>query len=151
MRHLQKFCLLLSILLLGACTAQNTTLTTDNDVIQETYWMLVSLEGEELQGPIDTKTAYIRFREGKDDVNGYSGCNKFFGKYQLDGDNIQISDLGSTKMMCPAIEQENRLLEILERADSYSISDYLLTLYEDGGAIATFRAGNDHGTIENEQ
>lgn len=142
---------LLSLLALGACTAQNKTMTTEADVIQDTYWMLISLEGEDVQAPIDTRTAYIRFEEGKDDVKGYTGCNDFFGKYELDGENLQISDLESSKMMCPAIEQENKLLAILARADSYSISDYLLTLYNNGSAIATFRAGNDVGAIENER
>lgn len=149
--HLNKIYFLLSLLLLGACTAQNKTMTTEKDIIQDTYWMLYSMEGEDLQGPIDTRTAYIRFEEGKDDVKGYTGCNNFFGKYALSGDSVRLSKLGATKMMCPTIEQENQLMGILERVDSYSISDYLLTLYSGGTAVATFRAGNDRGEVVTEQ
>lgn len=150
-RLLPKVYLLLSLFLLGACTAKNMTLATDDDVLVETYWMLISLEGEDLQGPIDTKTAYIRFREDGNEVNGFTGCNKFFGKYEMNGDSIRLSDLGSTKMACPAMEQENKLMGILARVDSYSISDYLLTLYGGGKAIATFRAGNEMDLVGNEQ
>lgn len=135
--------LLLSLLLLSACTTQKKAMTTEKDIIQDTYWMLVSLEGEEMQGPTDTKTAYIRFEEGKPEVKGFTGCNNFFGKYELNGDNVRLSDLGSTRMMCPAIEHENKFMAVLERVNAYSIADYLLTFYEGRKAIATFRAGND--------
>lgn len=127
-------------------------MTTETDIIQDSYWMLISLEGEDVQLPSDTRTAYIRFEEGKDDVKGFTGCNDFFGKYELNGENLQISDLGSTRAMCPVIEQEKKFMAILERVGSYSISDYLLTLYDKNGtAIATFRAGNDIGAINAEQ
>lgn len=152
MPHFLKSSLLLFMLVLEACTAQNKTMTTETDIIQDTYWMLISLEGEDVQFPNDTRTAYIRFEEGEDEVKGFTGCNDFFGKYQLNGENLQISELESTRVMCPIIEQERKFKAILERAKSYSISDYLLTFYDNGGtAIATFRAGNDSGTINNEQ
>lgn len=150
--HFLRYSFLLFLLALVACTAQNKAMTTEKDIIQDTYWMLISLEGEDVQLPNDTRTAYIRFEEGEDEVKGYTGCNDFFGKYQVNGENLQISELGSTRVMCPVIEQESKLMEILERAGSYSISDYLLTLYDnEGTAIATFRAGNDIGAINNEQ
>lgn len=149
--RLNKIYFLLSLLILGACTAQNKAMTTEKDIIQDTYWMLYSMKGEDLQGPVDTRTAYIRFEEGKDEVKGFTGCNNFFGKYELSGDSVSLSALGSTKMMCPIIEQENKLMDILERVDAYSISDYLLTLYSNGTAVATFRAGNDRGEIVPEQ
>lgn len=134
--------------MLAACSAKKNAISTDKEVIQETYWMLVSMEGVELQGPTDTRTAYIRFKEGKNEVNGFTGCNNFFGKYELNGDTVRLSDLGSTKMMCPAIEQENRFLAVLERVDAYSIADYLLTLYDGGTAVATFKAGNDQEIMD---
>lgn len=149
--HLLKTCFLFSLLLFAACTARIQDMTTEKDIIQDTYWMLVSLEGEDVQGPIDTRTAYVRFEEGKNKVNGYTGCNDFFGNYELNDDKVQLSGIGTTRMMCPGIEQERRLLSVLERTDAYSISDYLLTLYSNGTAIATFRAGNDKGAVENEQ
>lgn len=146
-----KFLLLFLFLLTGACTTQNKHMTTEKDIIQDTYWMLVSMEGEELQAPANTRTAYIRFEEGKDEVNGFTGCNNFFGKYELSGDSVRLSGLGSTKMMCPIIDQENKLMAVLEQVDAYSIADYLLTLYSNGAAVATFRAGNDRGEIITEQ
>lgn len=146
--HFLPVYLLLSLSMLGACTTQKKAMTTEKDIIQDTYWMLVSLEGEELQGPTDTRTAYIRFEEGKPDVKGFTGCNNFFGKYELNGDSVRLSKLGSTRMMCPVIEQENKFLSVMERVDAYKIADYLLTLYANGKAIATFRAGNDQDMRE---
>jgi heat shock protein HslJ len=120
---------------------QNIASTAD-DVIQDAYWMLVSLEGETIQTPADTRTAYIRFEENETDVNGYAGCNKFSGNYALNGDSLQLSDLSTTRMSCPAMQTENKLMEVLRRADAFRISGDVLTLFAGGKAVATFMTGN---------
>lgn len=104
--------------------------------------MLLSLEGESLQTPNNTRTAYIRFEEKDNDVKGFSGCNNFFGKYEMVDNKLQLSKLGSTRMMCPIMEQETKLMRILERVDTYSISGNILTFYDGTVAVATFRTGN---------
>jgi heat shock protein HslJ len=122
---------------------QNKNIASEaDDVIQDAYWMLVSLEGESIQTPADTRTAYIRFEENETDVNGYAGCNKFFGKYALNGDSLQLSDLSTSRMSCPAMQTENKLMEVLRRANTYRISGNVLTLFAEGKAVATFMTGN---------
>ncbi len=45
------------------------------------------------EGPV-----MARFQEGR--VSGFSGCNRFFGGYTIDGDRIVIGQLAGSMMMC---------------------------------------------------
>ena len=50
-------------------------------------------------------------------LNGSAGCNNFFGSYELDGDAIQIGQVGSTMMACEkGMTQEAIVLEALQKA-----------------------------------
>lgn len=130
------------LLLLGTgCTLQNKTLSTTNSTLVDSYWLLLSVEGEDLQGPTDTRTAYIRFEANENDINGFTGCNRFFGKYALTDSTVRLSNIGSTRMACPNNELESKFLSVLERATSYTTAGDVLTFYAAGKAIATFRAG----------
>lgn len=139
----------LLLLLACSCTVQNTNQTVETDSVLDTYWTLVSLEGQDVQRPQNTQTAFIRFEEGKTSVHGFTGCNRFFGKYELNGQNLALSGLGSTRMACPDMDQENQLMDILSRVDSYRISGEVLTLYANGTAVATFMAGTEE-SIDND-
>ncbi len=129
-------------LFFSACTIKSTTIAGEQSSVQGTYWMLLSLEGQDVPAANDTRMAYIRFEEEGGEVKGYTGCNNFFGKYTLQNTTLRLSDLGSTRMMCPNIEQENKLMSILRRVDSFNIAERLLTLYAGGEVVATFQAGN---------
>jgi heat shock protein HslJ len=137
------FLILVAVLWLYGCkTASPAQTETETDTVLDAYWMLLSLEGQSPQAPNNTQTAYIRLQEKENDVKGFAGCNHFFGKYALNGSALRFSDLGSTRMMCPNMDQETKLMQVLGRVSSYGIAGRILTLYEGKEAIATFRAGN---------
>lgn len=140
--HLLPF--ILVILWLGAgCTVQKNDLASEVESIKDAYWSLISLEGQDVQRPQNTNTAYIRFEEKDNDVYGFTGCNKFFGKYEANDKNVVLSELGTTRMACPDMEQENKFMEVLGRVDSYRLSSNMLTLYARGKAVATFMTGTE--------
>ncbi|MBF9252739.1 META domain-containing protein [Pontibacter sp. 172403-2] len=143
-------CLLLA-LFVSACTIKPKDKSSEVYTFKDAYWMLMSIEGQSPQAPNNTHTAYIRFEENENDVHGFTGCNKFFGKYEGNEEQqtLKLSQLGATKMMCPNIELENKLMRVLENVDSYRISDDVLTLYAGGEAVATFMAGTER-SIDNE-
>ena len=141
---------LLMALLLGSCTVKPKNLASEVNTFKDAYWMLLSKEGQSPQAPNDTRTAYIRFEENDNDVHGFTGCNKFSGKYESDDEqSLKLSGLSSTKMMCSDIDLENRLMRLLQNVDSYRISDNVLTLYTGGKAVATFMTGTQR-SIDNE-
>lgn len=132
----------LLLFMCNSCTLKRNTLTTETDIIQDAYWVLVSLEGQNVQAPQDTRTAYIRFEENENDVSGYTGCNRLSGKYTLTGQRLQLSDLSSTRMACADMQMEEKMMEVLKRVDTYRIGGDVLTLYAGDKAVATFMTGN---------
>ena len=60
---------------------------------------------------------FVQFKNGGE-LAGNGGCNRFFGRYKITGDAIEIGPLGATKMACPepAMALETRFLAALEAA-----------------------------------
>ncbi|WP_299757917.1 META domain-containing protein [uncultured Pontibacter sp.] len=139
----------LLLCLASACTVQNKNQAAENDSILDAYWTLLSLEGQDVQRPQNTQTAFIRFEEGKTRVHGFTGCNRFFGRYEAGEQSLKLSSLGSTRMACPSMDQENKLMDVLSRVDSYRIAGDVLTLYTGDTAVATFMSGTKE-SIDNE-
>lgn len=133
---------ILLLLLCNSCTLKKSTLTTETESIHDVYWLLVSLEGQNVQAPKDTRTAYIRFEEKENDFTGFTGCNRLNGHYTLTEQQLQLSDIGTTRMACADMQMENKMLEVLGRVDSYRIAGDVLTLYAGDQAVATFMTGN---------
>lgn len=72
-------------------------------------------------------------------VSGSSGCNKFSGKHEIDGNNIKIRPLAGTRMMCAEpvgiMEQENHFLKALENVSTFNIEGNSLELRNTNGAL----------------
>jgi heat shock protein HslJ len=75
--------------------------------------------------PIPGTSFTLRFESDK--VSGNAGCNRFFGSYTLEGDQITFSDLGMTEMACMEpeglMEQEQYLLRFLAACETVKFSD----------------------------
>lgn len=83
---------------------------------------------------VDRSPARIHFAEDGT-LNGNASCNRFFGKYRYNEQDLIIEPLGSTRMACvPALmEQEQRFMEALPRAVRAHLENDLLTLFDAAG------------------
>ena len=72
-------------------------------------------------------------------VTGSSGCNRFSGAYERDGNAIKIGPLAGTRMMCtePAgiMEQESHYLKALENASTFNVEGKTLELRDAQAAL----------------
>ena len=59
---------------------------------------------------------------------GFSGCNRFFGKYSTQGNTIKLEPGGSTMMACPDLQFEGEYMRTLAVMTSYSIENKELKL-----------------------
>jgi heat shock protein HslJ len=66
------------------------------------YWELIRLQSvPAIKKPKeDDRKIGFAFQTSENKINGYAGCNSFFGSYDLDGSAISFSQMGSTKMAC---------------------------------------------------
>ena len=67
-----------------------------------------------------------------DRVAGSGGCNRFFGGFKTEGQQLNISQLGSTNMACEptaVMSQESNSLQALQGAQRYEVTPQGLTIY----------------------
>lgn len=81
-------------------------------------------------------------------VSGSAGCNKYFADYTVDGDQLTVSGVGSTKMFCGepkgVMDQEALFLQALEKAARFEIREQSLTIFNaEGGVLLQFAAVDD--------
>ena len=73
-------------------------------------------------------------------VAGRTNCNRFFGKYELKGQELSFENLGMTRMACPDMQYEDAFVKMLDEVDSYEIKGSDLKFFDDKKVIAEFRA-----------
>jgi heat shock protein HslJ len=122
---------------LDACKSKNPG-TPDTNIesvahpeskLTDKHWKLVEIMGEPVTYPEGyADQAFIVFNsDGK--VHGNLGCNTFSGTYTLqEGNRIHFSQVLSTLKMCINVEIEDRMRELLEIADNYSLNGDKLVL-----------------------
>lgn len=100
------------------------------DKITDVTWRLVELQGKPISRLDKNKRPIqLRFNSKENRVNGFGGCNNFWGSYTLkDGNQISFSKMASTLMACPDLHIETELYRVLDRADNYTIKDNILSL-----------------------
>jgi heat shock protein HslJ len=157
----KMFCCSLTviIILLVGCNSENQIVTTPSLSqtisfsmkgmtssesgleITEKYWKLVELMGKEVvKNEQMQKDPHIIFKSEGNRVNGYTGCNSFFGSYEIQKGNIlRSSNVAMTRMAC-IDETETGFVRVLNTADSYLVKDDTLFLYRDKTLLAKFEA-----------
>jgi heat shock protein HslJ len=111
-------------------------------------WTLVSFETDTGVIPSLTEApATLTFSPDVEQTNrlsGSSGCNRYFGTYTLTSDRLQISQLGSTRMMCSPdrMDQETRLFQALSTAERCELSKGQLLIIYTGGTLRSAPIAN---------
>lgn len=92
-----------------------------------TRWQLTELMGQQL--PADNP-AYIVFSATEARVYGNAGCNRFFGGYELNTEQmrLRLSGIGMTQMACLQDTIEPEFSEVLQSFDNFNLTDDSLTL-----------------------
>ncbi len=100
----------------------------DANAIVGTY-TITDLKGRQLE----KSTLTIIFEEGSDRVNGFAGCNNYFGNYTLNENQIKFGAIGSSKKYCGSEIglTENNMLTALSESNRIEITDEGLTFFTD--------------------
>jgi heat shock protein HslJ len=90
--------------LLSACasTPSGTPLTAES--LQHHHWVLEQIDGQPV---IAEKNRQPDLEIGeKLRANGNAGCNRFMGQVEIQGQQLRISKMASTMMLCQAPQQD---------------------------------------------
>lgn len=119
---------------LGSCCSSK------NMPLEGTTWKLAQMPGIPAAAIEQESDSFVLELSAADKmVAGRTNCNRFFGKYELKGNEIDFDDMGMTRMACPDMQYESAFIEMLDDADRYKIRGAELTLFNDGRTLASFR------------
>jgi heat shock protein HslJ len=68
--------------------------------LENTHWTLLRVLGEPVVTPADRAEAYMSFDPIGTRVTGFSGCNRFTGGYEREGENLRFKNVAMTMMAC---------------------------------------------------
>jgi len=122
----------------ATASAQPSTATPAANVpdIRGTDWRLVAV-GDNPVAVADTqRVPRIQLQPDSKQMNGSGGCNRMFGVYELNGDALRFSGIGSTRMACPdGMDTESAFLSALQRVARWKITGQQLDLSDASGAL----------------
>jgi heat shock protein HslJ len=128
---LMALALLLAGLLLAGCDRSPAGSTT----LAGTQWVLVTLAGK----PPLTGGTVPSAEFAEDQISGSTGCNHYFGAYNVRGDTLTLGTVASTEMAClepeGVMDQEQAFLAALASATSYRLAGPGLELLDGAGNV----------------
>lgn len=145
MRLLRCGLLVTLTLSLGACAVTERSERVAGAAavpLADTQWSLATLAGRMLgnDGPAIT----LQLQSQNPRITGFAGCNRMFGGYLLDGDQLKFDQVGATKMACleeARMQLEQDYFQMLTQVAGWKIDGSTLLLLDAGGAtLATFIA-----------
>jgi len=138
-----------TVLLLSACSSapgpstspQGSSGSSLAGAIVDQRWNLLLVGTDERLSMPETPFFQIS-RDGS--VSGHDGCNRLTGKVTL-GENqrIEFSELATTRMACPQMDDAKRVTDMMETAYRYLIDhDRLVFFGPDSRVLGGWREGN---------
>jgi heat shock protein HslJ len=134
MKTIIAFSITVIMLCLAGCSSVKDTPGSKSP---EGTWILKSMKGNPV-ALSSMKDVTLVFAAAESKISGFGGCNSYFGNYTTDNGALNISGLGSTKMACDDMGSESDYFSLLQKADKYTITQNVLSLYSSGSVILVF-------------
>lgn len=87
-------------------------------------WKVIRLEGMDELYQYPT----IQFDEKNNRILGNTGCNNYFGSFEIQNDQLILDDIGMTRKMCPDMNLENNFINNLKKVKHFKIDQGKLLL-----------------------
>ncbi|WP_136480404.1 copper resistance protein NlpE N-terminal domain-containing protein [Cognatitamlana onchidii] len=97
--------------------------------LENKKWQLIELMGQEVKFSKDKKPAFVIFDSNNARMSGNNSCNLFSGGYTLKPNGrIEIGQMMNTLMACDNMERATQFMEVLQKADNYTVVNGVLHL-----------------------
>jgi len=105
--------------------------------LRDTAWRVEQLDGRPLAGLAPAQSPTLQFAASERRVAGYTGCNRFAGSYELDGNDLRFSQLATTRMACAgeAGVVEQAFSAALGQVRTLRLTDQRLELFDESGTL----------------
>lgn len=112
-----------TVLVLFSCKSNTGNLAQ----LTANKWQLKEMSVGNKKAVLPERVPSVEFADSNA-MYGFSGCNRFFGKYTTEGNTIKIEPGGSTMMACPNLQFEDQFMKVFAQMTSYSITNKELKL-----------------------
>lgn len=104
-------------------------------------WYLTTIYRTNGYTQVLLRKAFISFNPTDGKVGGNGSCNSFGGKLTVDGNNLQLGNIFSTKMYCDAVQSiEDDFFAQLQKVTRYEIKGNKLLLFAGEDLLLDFEA-----------
>jgi heat shock protein HslJ len=131
-------------LLSAAVFAQNSRRSD----LSSKRWDLTEINGKRIY----SSKAFLEIDASEDRFGGNAGCNRMFGKVDINGRNINFGDISTTKMFCTergVMKLEMDLTRALERVTRFERNGNNLNLYARNRLILRFKGSKKADSDDN--
>ena len=120
-----------------------------NSIPVESHWSVETLysNGNAVAIPAGHNPGISFLKDNK--IAGETGCNRFFGDFKANGEEISFGNMGSTRMMCPEMAFENAFLNVINETAQYTLTDKSLALKDKDGNIIAILKKIEPTAVEN--
>ena len=126
---------IISCVLFSSCEVLKSE--TDSPKLVNTKWVLLSIKDRPVK--LSDK-AYLNFEERDNRIAGKAACNSFFGEYTIVNQTIKFEGVGSTKMFCDGLmDEENEIMTAIGNTRRYEIKANMLYLYSTDQLLLIFK------------
>jgi heat shock protein HslJ len=126
----------ISILLALACGTQKKA-TDGGQSITGIEWKLKNMNSTDykwLNPPVT-----LKLNESENSVSGFAGCNRYFGKADIQEKHVKFGELGTTRMFCQYnMEVEDSFLKRLQEVNTYRVNGVTLQLLVQDSVVLEF-------------
>lgn len=136
-------------LTIGACATPQVSEKVQNAAaapLVNTQWRLTHLGGQVLTNPPGATAISLQLQPDNPRVTGFAGCNRMFGAYLLNGDQLKFDQIGATRMACldeSRMKLEQDYFQALSQVAGWKITDSSLELLDAGGETLTTFVADD--------
>lgn len=104
-------------------------------------WTLESIEGEDMKAlfTLEDKIPTIKFNEENGRISGNAGCNSYGAPYSIEGSDVTVGVLMSTRMACPNMSGESIYTKAVAGTSTLNVSANTLTFSKEGKVILRFK------------
>lgn len=94
----------------------------------------------------------LEFDTDNKKVSGFSGCNRFFGDYTIEGNTLSFGALGTTRKMCAPKDntKEQNMLKTLAEVNGFKVSGDQLQLEKDNKTLLVAAQNTDNKMAQTE-
>lgn len=113
-----------------ACSTTQPSIQA-NEQITGHKWQLNAIMDKEISLENNNMLPFVVIQKDAK-LYGFDGCNRFFGSYKIDKNEIIFSSLASTKMFChDTMKSAENFIKAIEKTKGYKIKDGHLNFFDE--------------------